>query len=310
MQGTQRTVQKPVSMTGIGLHSGTKVSLSIKPAGVNTGIQFYRTDTQPVERFNLSADLVKETTLCTCMINDNGARLSTVEHLMAAIAALQLDNLIIEVNSEEIPIADGSSAPFFYLLKNAGIEIQTASKRLIRITQELEVKRGDSWIKWKPFDGFAIDLQVDFDHPAIQDTDQTLRFEMGTHAFSTISRARTFGFIKDIEALQSQGLARGGSMDNAVVLDEHRILNADGLRYEDEFVRHKLLDAVGDLYMSGHQIIGEVQAYKSGHALNNLALRELLAHQECWEWFEASEGVNKFEDQKILAPNPTLLPIR
>ncbi|RUO56389.1 UDP-3-O-acyl-N-acetylglucosamine deacetylase [Pseudidiomarina homiensis] len=281
----QRTIKQPIATTGVGLHKGNKVQLTLRPAPVNTGLVFRRVDLKPAVDIRADAELVRDTRMCTCLINDDNVRVSTVEHLLAAVAAMGIDNLIIEVNSHEIPIMDGSSHPFIYLLQNAGIEEQGAAKKFIRIKQAIRVEEDDKWAELLPHDGFRIDFAIDFDHPAIADTNQVVSMDFSTQSFlKDISRARTFGFMKDIEFLRANNLALGGSFDNAVVLDEFRILNSDGLRYDDEFVKHKILDAVGDLYMGGHAILGHLRAFKSGHSLNNQLLRAVLQNQEAWEF--------------------------
>ncbi len=300
----QRTIKQPIATTGVGLHKGNKVQLTLRPAPVNTGLVFRRVDLKPAVDIRADAELVRDTRMCTCLINDDNVRVSTVEHLLAAIAAMGIDNLIVEVNSHEIPIMDGSSHPFIYLLQNAGIEEQGAAKKFIRIKEAVRVEEGDKWAELLPHDGFRIDFAIDFDHPAIADTNQVVSMDFSTQSFlKDISRARTFGFMKDIETLRANNLALGGSFDNAVVLDEFRILNSDGLRYDDEFVKHKILDAVGDLYMGGHAILGHLRAFKSGHALNNQLLRAVLQNQEAWEFVT-------FEDEAAESPiafaNPVL----
>ncbi len=281
----QRTLKQSISSSGIGLHKGRKVNLTLRPAPANTGIIFRRTDLEPVVDFKADAYLVRDTQMCTCLINETGERLSTVEHLMAALAGFGVDNVIVEVDAAEIPIMDGSSAPFVYLLQSAGIEEQTARKRFIRIRETIRVEDGDKWAELSPFDGFHVDFAIDFDHPAIDRDKQSLQLDLSSRSFSTeISRARTFGFMRDIEYLRANNLALGGSLDNAVVLDQYRVLNDDGLRYPDEFVKHKVLDAIGDLYMLGHPLVGKLSAYKSGHALNNMLARAVLENQHAWEW--------------------------
>ena len=280
----QRTLKQVVEATGIGLHSGKKVQLILRPAAANSGIVFRRIDLDPVVDIPAKADLVRETTLCTTLVTDDGVKLATVEHLMAALAGMGVDNAVIEVDAPEIPIMDGSASPFVYLLQQAGIEEQVAAKRYIRITKTVRVEDGDKWAELSPFNGFRIDFSIDFAHPAIDaSTQHRVQDLSGCSFIQEIARARTFGFMRDIEYLQANNLALGGTLDNAIVLDEYKILNDTGLRYEDEFVKHKILDAVGDLFMAGHGIVGEVKAYKSGHGLNNLLIRELQAHPECWE---------------------------
>lgn len=289
----QRTLQRAVESTGIGLHSGAKVHLVMRPAPANTGIVFRRVDLDPVVDIPARAELVRETTLCTCLVTDDGVRLSTVEHIMSAIAGLGIDNAIIEVDSPEIPVMDGSAAPFVYLLQQAGIEELSAAKRFIRIKQPVRVEDGDKWAEFSPHTGYRIDFTIDFNHPAIASDKQHKTVELSSANFvKTVSRARTFGFMRDFEYLQANNLARGASLDNAIGLDEYRILNEDGLRYEDEFVTHKILDAVGDLYMAGYSIVGQYSAYKSGHHLNNQMVRALLQQTEAWELvsFEQAES--------------------
>jgi UDP-3-O-[3-hydroxymyristoyl] N-acetylglucosamine deacetylase len=281
----QRTIKTPVTTTGIGLHKGEKVTLSLRPAAENTGIVFIRTDLTPAAEFMSNANLVGDTQMCTCLINDEGQRLSTTEHLMAALASLAIDNVIIEVDAPEIPIMDGSSLPFIYLLKEAGIEEQNALRRYIKITKPVRVELGDKWAEFRPYDGFKIDFEIEFDHPAINKSAQRIGLDITPDNFlKQISRARTFGFMRDIEYLRNNNLALGGSMDNAIVLDEYRVLNPDGLRYDDEFVKHKILDAVGDLYMEGKPLLAEFVAFKSGHDLNNRLLVELMQRTDCWEY--------------------------
>lgn len=282
----QRTLKQTVKVTGIGLHSGKKVTLTLRPAPANTGIIYARTDLNPVVYFPASAESIRDTQLCTCMVNDDGVRISTVEHLNAAMSALGLDNLIVEVDAAEIPIMDGSSSPFIYLLLDAGIEEQNAAKKFIRIKQSVRVEEGDKWAEFKPYSqGLKLDFTIDFTHPMITKEVRNYKMDFSAQNFiRQLSRARTFTFMKDVEYLQSIGLALGGSLDNAIVLDEYRILNEEGLRFKDELVRHKMLDAIGDLYMCGYNILGDFSAYKSGHGLNNKLLRALLANQEAWEF--------------------------
>ncbi|GIU51746.1 UDP-3-O-acyl-N-acetylglucosamine deacetylase [Shewanella sp. KT0246] len=254
------------------------------PAPVNTGIVLRRTDLSPAVEIPAKAHLVRETTMCTALVNDEGVRISTIEHLFAALAGLGIDNAVIEVDAPEIPIMDGSASPFVFLLQSAGIKEQSVAKKYIKINQTIRVEDGDKWAELKPFKGFRVDFKIDFNHPEISRSQQHMVMDFSTSAFvKDISRARTFGFMQDIEYLRANNLALGGSMENAVVLDEYRVLNPDGLRYEDEFVKHKILDAFGDLYVAGHAIVGEFCAYKTGHALNNQLVRALLAQQEAWE---------------------------
>lgn len=302
----QRTLKEMVKTTGVGLHSGRKVTLTLRPAPANTGIIYRRMDVNPPVDFKSDAYSVRDTMLCTALVNDEGVRISTVEHLNAALAGMGIDNIIIEVDAPEIPIMDGSASPFVYLLQSAGIETLNAAKRFIRIKKPVRIEDGDKWAELVPYNGFRMDFQIDFDHPAIDTDEQHMLFDFSSQAFiKNISRARTFGFMRDIEQLQSQNLCLGGSFDNAIVLDEFKILNEDGLRYDNEFVTHKVLDAIGDLYMSGYSIVGELRAYKTGHALNNKLLRALLENQEAWEWttFEEKAGspVAFVEPNMILA---------
>lgn len=281
----QRTLKSIVQMTGVGLHSGRKVTLTLRPAASNTGVIYRRTDLNPPVDFPADPESVRDTMLCTALVNDDGVRISTVEHLNAALAGMGIDNVVIEVDAPEIPIMDGSASPFVYLLQSAGIEELNTAKKFIRIKKPVRIEDGDKWAEIRPYNGFRLDFTIDFNHPAIESDDQKLVFDFSSQSFiKDISRARTFGFMRDIEYLQSQNLCLGGSFDCAIVLDDYRILNEDGLRFANEFVTHKVLDAVGDLYMCGHSILGEISAYKSGHALNNQLLRAVLADQEAWEW--------------------------
>ncbi|MCH4296387.1 MULTISPECIES: UDP-3-O-acyl-N-acetylglucosamine deacetylase [Shewanella] len=280
----QRTVKEMVKTTGVGLHSGNKVTLTIKPAPINTGIVLMRTDLNPAVAIPAKANMVRETTMCTALVNDEGVRISTIEHLFAALAGLGIDNAVIEVDAPEIPIMDGSASPFVFLLQSAGIQEQSAAKKYLRIKRTVRVEDGDKWAEIRPFQGFRVNFAIDFNHPEIARSQQHMVMDFSSTAFvKDISRARTFGFMRDIEYLRANNLALGGSMENAVVLDEYRVLNPDGLRYEDEFVKHKILDAFGDLYVAGHAIIGEFCAYKTGHALNNQLVRAVLAAQDAWE---------------------------
>ncbi len=279
----QRTLQSDIRATGVGLHSGEKVSLHLKPAAVDTGIVFRRKDLKPVVDVPAAAALVKDTTLCTALDHD-GVRVATIEHLMSAFAGLGVDNCIVELSSPEVPIMDGSAGPFVFLIQSAGIAEQDAPKRLIRITQPVTVQDGDKWARFEPYEGFSVDFAIEFDHPVFADGVQSARIDFGSTSYvREVSRARTFGFMRDIEYLRSHNLALGGSLDNAIVLDDYRVLNEDGLRYDDEFVRHKILDAIGDLYLMGHSIVGAYTGFKSGHALNNQLALALLADKKAWE---------------------------
>jgi len=281
----QRTIKQSISATGVGLHKGEKVQITLRSAPANTGIIFRRVDLNPVVDIQATPEAVGETTLCTCLINEQGVQVSTVEHLLAAVAGLGIDNLIVEVDSPEIPIMDGSALPFVYLLQSVGVEEINAAKKFIRITKTIRVEDGDKWAEFRPHEGFKVNLAIDFEHPVIANTSQAMSIDFSTGSFiKEISRARTFGFMKDIEFLRSHNLALGGSLENAIVLDEFNMLNSDDLRYDDEFVKHKILDAIGDLYMGGVSILGELNAFKSGHGLNNILLREVFKQVESWEW--------------------------
>ncbi len=286
----QRTIAAPIKTVGIGLHSGRKVTLSIKPAPINSGILFVRVDTPAQSVVPATALAVCDTRLAS-VIQNEGVRVSTVEHLLSACAGLGLDNLIIELDGEEVPIMDGSAASFLFLIESAGIEEQNAARQFVVIKKPIEVREGDKLARLEPFFGFKLDFTIDFKHPAVDKTGQRFIVDFAEHAYrSEIGRARTFGFAHEVEALREMGLARGGSLDNAIVLDEHRILNNEELRYEDEFVRHKILDAIGDLYLVGHPIIGSYIAEKSGHALNNALLRKLLEDPSSYEIDSFSEN--------------------
>lgn len=281
----QRTIKSQITTTGIGLHKGEKVTLTLRPAPKNTGIVFRRVDLSPVAEFPSSAELVGDTQMCTCLINAEGHRLSTTEHLMAALASLAIDNVIVEVDAAEIPIMDGSSLPFIYLLQQAEIIEQDALRRYIKITKPVRVEIDDKWAELRPYDGFKVDFEIEFNHPIISQSKQRISLDITADSFlKQISRARTFGFMRDIEYLRNNNLALGGNMDNAIILDEFRVLNPDGLRYEDEFVKHKILDAVGDLYMTSKPLLAEFAAFKSGHDLNNKVLVELMNNPDCWEY--------------------------
>ena len=286
----QRTIKQVVRTTGVGVHSGTKVELTLHPAPPGTGITFRRVDYNPVVAIPIAADVVGETRMATVLIKD-GARVSTVEHLMSACAGLGIDNLVVDVTAEEIPIMDGSAASFVFLLQQAGVEEQDAPKRFIRVLKDVEIRQGEGrnekWARLSPYDGFKLDFFIEFNHPAVDGTVQRASVDFGDVSYvHDVARARTFGFMQDVETLRGMGLGRGGSLENAIVMDEYRILNADGLRYEDEFVRHKILDAIGDLYIAGHPLLASYTAHKSGHALNNELLRKLLAQPDAWEWVE------------------------
>jgi UDP-3-O-[3-hydroxymyristoyl] N-acetylglucosamine deacetylase len=279
----QRTLKNTIRATGIGLHGGAKVYMTLRPAPPNTGIVFRRLDLpEPVD---VPADAlnVTQTELGTTL-ETAGAKVATVEHLLAAMAGLGIDNAFVDLTAAEVPIMDGSAAPFVFLLQSAGIEEQSAPKKFIRILRPIEVTQGDKWARLTPYNGFRVNFKIDFDHPALRKHRQEVGLEFSSTSFlKEISRARTFGFLRDLETLRSKDLTLGGSFDNAIVMDEYRVLNEDGLRFRDEFVRHKVLDAVGDLYLLGCCLIGEFTGYKSGHQLNNLLLRELLATPQAYE---------------------------
>ena len=280
----QRTLKHIIRATGVGLHTGEKVYMSLRPAAPNTGIVFRRIDlAQPVE---IKADPyhVGDTRLASCLEQD-GVRVSTVEHLMSALAGLGIDNLYVDLSSGEVPIMDGSAGPFVFLLQSAGIEEQPAAKKFIRILRPVEVSSRDKSARFAPHHGFKIEFSIDFDHPVFENSAKSVCVDFATTSYvREVSRARTFGFMHEVEWMREQGLALGGSLDNAIVLDEYRVLNNDGLRYDDEFVKHKVLDAIGDLYLLGHPVIGMFAAHKSGHALNNALLQRLLEQPEAWEY--------------------------
>ena len=282
----QRTLRNSIRATGVGLHTGKKVLMTLRPAPPDSGIVFRRTDlAEPVE-IRAHAENVGETTLGTTLVKGD-VRVSTVEHLLSACAGLGIDNLTVEVSAPEVPIMDGSAGPFVFLLQSAGIEEQRRPKRFIRVKKRVRVEDGDKWAQFDPFDGFKVNFEIEFNHPIFKRRSQSASMDFSTTSFlKEVSRARTFGFVRDIETLRSQSLALGGSLDNSIVLDDFRVLNEDGLRYEDEFVKHKILDAIGDLYLLGHSLIGEFSGYKSGHALNNKLLRALLADRSAWEEVE------------------------
>lgn len=294
----QRTLKSLIRASGVGLHSGVKVNMALRPAAPNTGIVFRRIDLDPVVDLPASALMVGDTRMCSCLERD-GAKVGTIEHLMSAFAGLGIDNAYVDLDSAELPILDGSAAPFVFLIQSAGIEEQAVAKKFIRVKRPIEVrerdKSGDKWARFEPYDGFRLTFSIVFNHPAIDRTGQEVTIDFAEHSYvREVSRARTFGFMQEVEWLRENGLAQGGGLDNAVVLDEYRVLNADGLRYNDEFVKHKVLDAIGDLYLLGHPLLASFTAHKSGHALNNVLARELLAKPDAWEYVT-------FEDQ-ALAP--------
>ena len=291
----QRTLKSITKAVGVGLHSGQRVELTLRPAAVNTGIVFRRVDLpQPVD-IAISALAVTDTRLAST-ISSGSAKVFTVEHLMSACAGLGLDNLYIDITAEEVPILDGSASSFVFLLQSAGIELQNAPKRFVRVVKTVEVREGEGptskWARLSPYDGYKLSFEIDFDHPAVDSTGQRVEFDMSSGSYTRdIARARTFGFTKDVEMMRANGLAMGGGLDNAIVMDDYKVLNSEGLRYNDEFVKHKILDAMGDLHLLGKPLLAAYSAFRSGHALNNKLLRELLAHQDAYE-------IVTFEDEK------------
>ncbi len=279
----QRTLKNAIKATGIGLHTGEKIYLTLRPAPTDTGIVFRRVDLDEPVEIAARPENVGCTTLSTTLVKD-GVRISTVEHLLSALAGLGIDNAYIDLSAPEVPIMDGSAGPFVFLIQSAGIAEQNAAKQFIRIKRKVLVEDGDKWVCFEPFDGFKVSFTIDFNHPAIKSRSQHVAMDFSTTSFvKEVSRARTFGFMSELEQLQEKNLALGGSPDNAIVLDDYRVLNGEGLRYGDEFVKHKILDAIGDLYLMGHSLIGAYSAYKSGHALNNKLLRTLIDDREAWE---------------------------
>jgi len=279
----QRTLKTLIRATGVGLHSGEKVTMTLRPAQPNTGIVFRRIDTPQPMDIPATALRVVDTRLCS-VLEENGARVATVEHIMSAFAGLGIDNAYVDLSGPEVPIMDGSAGPFVFLIQSAGIEEQAVPKRFFRIKRTVEVRDGDKWARFDPHPGFKLSFSIVFDHPVFERSAQEATVDFAETSYvKEVARARTFGFMQDVETLRSNGLALGGSLDNAIVMDEYRVLNAEGLRYGDEFVKHKLLDAIGDLYLVGHPLLGAYSAHKSGHALNNLLLRETLKQTDAWE---------------------------
>lgn len=280
----QRTLKNSVQATGVGLHTGERVNLTLSPAPANSGIVFRRVDVVPVVVIRAEAHAVHDTRLSTCL-EVNGTRIATIEHLMSAFAGLGVDNAFVDLTSAEVPIMDGSAGTFIFLLQSAGIIEQSAAKKFIRIKKVIEIKDGDKWVRFEPFNGYKLNFTINFSHPVFASTKQHVTIDLGEHSYiKEVSRARTFGFMHEVENMRAQGLALGGNLDNAIVMDEYRVINPDGLRFEDEFVKHKILDAIGDLYLLGHPLIGAFSGYKSGHALNNALLRTLLADEQAWEF--------------------------
>ena len=287
----QRTLRNVIRATGVGLHTGQKVFLTLRPAAIDVGIVFRRVDLDPPVEIAACPENVGDTRLSTTLARGD-VRISTVEHLLSAFAGLGIDNAYVELSAPEVPIMDGSAGPFVFLIQSAGVEEQSAPKRFIRIKRSVLVEEGDKWARFDPFEGFKVSFSIDFDHPAFKGRNQQATVDFSTTSFvKEVSRARTFGFMRDLESLRERSLAQGGSLDNAIVMDEFRVLNEDGLRYSDEFVKHKVLDAIGDLYLLGRSLIGAFSGHKSGHELNNRLLRTLMADASAWELvtFEATE---------------------
>ncbi len=302
----QRTIKTLTRAVGVGLHSGQRVELTLRPAAPDTGIVFRRIDLPEPVDIPIRAESVVDTRMAST-IGVGGAKVHTVEHLMSACAGLGLDNLYIDITAEEVPILDGSSASFVFLLQSAGVVLQNAPKKFIRVTRPVEVREGQGqqlkWARLEPYHGYKLRFEIDFAHPAVDSTGQSVEFDLGAGSYTRdIARARTFGFTKDVEMMRASGLALGGGLDNAIVMDDYKVLNADGLRYDDEFVKHKILDAIGDLYIVGRPLLAAYSAFRSGHALNNLLLRELLAQEDAWE-------IATFENERH-APAGFLQPAR
>jgi len=299
----QRTLKNVIRATGIGLHTGEKVYLTLRPAAPDTGVVFRRIDLEQPAEIMATAENVSDTTLSTTLSNGD-VRVSTVEHLLSAMAGLGIDNAYVDLSAAEVPIMDGSSGPFVFLLQSAGIIEQEAPKRFIRIIKPVIIESDNKWARFDPFDGFKVNFSIDFNHPVFNGSPSAAEIDFSTTSFvKEVSRARTFGFMSDLEKLRAQNLALGGSMDNAIVVDEYRVLNEDGLRYEDEFVKHKILDAIGDLYLLGHSLIGAFSGYRSGHALNNKLIKTLVADESAWE--EVT-----FEDEEAVSPISYAQPVQ
>ena len=301
----QRTLKKSINATGVGLHKGEKVKMTLRPAAPDTGIVFRRVDLPDSAEIKVQPQYVCDTRMCSALEHE-GVRVATVEQLMSALAGLGIDNIYVELSAGEVPIMDGSSGPFVFLLQEAGIVEQAAAKKFIRVKKTVEVHDGDKWVRFDPYFGFKVDFTIDFAHPVFEHTGNNVKIDFADNSYiKEVSRARTFGFMHEVETLRSMGLARGGSLDNAIVLDEYRILNQDGLRYEDEFVKHKTLDAIGDLYVLGHQLLCAFTAHKSGHALNNQLLRTLMADKDAWEYTtfdKAEEAPIGFQSAMTASP--------
>ena len=302
----QRTLKTLTRAVGVGLHSGQRVELTLRPAQPDTGIVFRRVDLPEPVDIPISAQSVTDTRLAST-ISAGGAKVHTVEHLMSACAGLGLDNLYVDITAEEVPILDGSASSFVFLLQSAGVALQKAPRRFIRVRQPVEVREGEGaalkWARLEPYHGYKLRFEIDFHHPAVDSTGQCVEFDLGSGSYARdIARARTFGFTRDVETMRANGLALGGGLDNAIVMDDYKVLNHDGLRYDDEFVKHKILDAMGDLYLLGKPLLTAYSAFRSGHAMNNRLLRELLAHPEAYE-------IVTFDDEK-LAPSGFAVPAR
>jgi len=288
----QRTLKNVIRATGVGLHTGKKIFLTLRPGPANAGIIFRRIDLDDPVEIEARPDNVGDTMLSTSLVKD-GVKISTVEHLLSALAGFGVDNAYIDLSSDEVPIMDGSAGPFVFLIQSAGVEEQNAPKRFMRIRERIRVEDGDKWAMFEPFEGFKVGFTIEFDHPMFHDGNCKAEIDFSTTSYvKEVSRARTFGFMRDVELLRENNLALGGSLDNAIVVDDYRILNEDGLRYEDECVKHKILDAIGDLYLLGHSLIGSFIGFKSGHALNNRLLRELLANESAWELVSFEDEVD------------------
>jgi UDP-3-O-[3-hydroxymyristoyl] N-acetylglucosamine deacetylase len=299
----QRTLKTIIRASGVGLHGGVKVNLALRPAAPDTGIVFRRVDLPEPVDIPASALLIGDTRMCSCLEKD-GVKIGTIEHLMSAFAGLGIDNAWVDLDAPEVPILDGSASPFVFLIQSAGIEEQNAAKKFIRVTKTIEIRDGDKWARFEPYDGYKLSFSIVFNHPAIDKSAQKAEIDFADHSYTReVARARTFGFMQEVEYLRENGLALGGGLENAIVLDEFRVLNQDGLRYNDEFVKHKILDAVGDLYLLGHPLLAAFSSHKGGHAMNNQLARQLLANQESWELvsFEqadrAPEGVTRWLNQ-------------
>lgn len=299
----QRTLKTVIRASGVGLHGGVKVNMALRPAAPNTGIVFRRVDLPEPVDIPAAALLVGDTRMCSCLEKD-GVKVGTIEHLMSAFAGLGIDNAWVDLDAPEVPILDGSASPFVFLIQSAGIEEQNAAKKFIRVTKTIEVRDGDKWARFEPYDGYSLSFSIVFNHPAIDKSAQKASIDFADDSYvRDVARARTFGFMQEVEYLRENGLALGGGLENAIVLDEFRVLNQDGLRYGDEFVKHKILDAVGDLYLLGHPLLAAFSSHKGGHALNNQLARELLSQQESWELVtfdqaeHAPQGVTRWLNQ-------------